>query len=295
MYFQAKEKNSPHVHSSSYRIIIFHRFLRNKTAVTGTVIIMLFLIICFIAPLITPYSSETIDLEAAFELPSLKHWAGTDNLGRDILTRIFYGARLTIFTGVSSVLIALLVGIPIGLVAGHWSGWLDMSLMRLMDVMLAFPGILLAIAIVVVLGPGLGNAIIAVGIASIPLFARLTRGQALQIRELEFVEAARAIGEGNLSIMIRYLFPNCLPVIIVQATLRIATAVLVTAGLSFLGLGAQPPTPEWGAMISEGREFIRSAPHLTIFPGLALMLFILAFNLFADGLIDVLNPKVSNE
>ncbi len=255
---------------------------------------MTFLFISLLAPFLTPYSPVAIDLGAAFQPPSLKHWAGTDNLGRDILTRIVHGARISISTGVLSVLIALLIGIPLGLVAGHWSGRLDMVLMRLMDIMLSFPGILLAIAIVVVLGPGLGNAIIAVGIASIPLFARLVRGQALQIRELEFVEAARAIGEGSLSIMFRYLLPNCLPAIVVQATLRIATAVLVASGLSFLGLGAQPPVPEWGAMLSEGREFIRSAPHLTIFPGLALMLFVLAFNLFADGLIDVLNPRLRN-
>jgi peptide/nickel transport system permease protein len=258
-------------------------------------IVFLFFVMGLVAPLVAPYSPEAIDLGNAFQKPSLDHWAGTDNLGRDILSRILYGTRISITTGVLAVVIALALGIPIGLVAGHWSGRTDMVLMRLMDILLSFPGILLAIAIIVVLGPGLGNAILAVGIASVPLFARLVRGQCLQIRELEFVEAARAIGESHVSIMIRYLFPNSLPAVVVQATLRVATAVIVASGLSFLGLGAQPPTPEWGAMLSEGREFIRSAPFLTIFPGLALMLFVLGFNLFADGLIDVLNPRVRNE
>ncbi len=255
-------------------------------------IVFLLLLVALFAPWLAPYPPEEINLEKAFHRPSLDHWAGTDNLGRDILSRILFGTRISMTTGIGAVLIALVIGIPIGLVAGHWSGRTDMALMRLMDILLSFPGILLAIAIIVVLGPGLWNAIVAVGIASVPLFARLVRGQCLQIRELEFVEAARAIGEGHLSMMLRYLLPNALPAVVVQATLRVATAVIVASGLSFLGLGAQPPTPEWGAMLSEGREFIRTAPHLTVFPGLALMLFVLGFNLFADGLIDVLNPRI---
>ena len=270
----------------------FSRFFRNKTAVIGATIIILFVLVGMLAPWLTSYAPESIDLSATFQKPSGKHWAGTDNLGRDIFARIIFGSRISIITGVLSLIIALTFGIPIGLVAGHFGGFWDGLLMRVMDIMLSFPSILLAIAIVVVLGPGLGNAIIAVGIASIPMFARLVRGQVLQIRELEFIEAARATGESHLSIMYRFLLPNCLPVLIIQSTLRIATAVLVASGLSFLSLGAQPPTPEWGAMLSEGREFIRSAPHLTFLPGLALMTFILVFNLFADGLIDVLNPKV---
>ncbi len=281
--------------ASSRRSILFRRFVKNRTAVTGSVIVVVFFMTGILAPFLAPYSPEAIDLANAFHKPSSGHWAGTDNLGRDILSRILYGARISITTGLLAVVIALVIGIPIGLVAGHWSGRTDMFLMRLMDVLLSFPGILLAIAIIVILGPGLWNAIIAVGIASVPLFARLVRGQCLQIRELEFVEAARAIGEGHVNMMLRYLFPNCLPAVVVQATLRVATAVIVASGLSFLGLGAQPPTPEWGAMLSEGREFIRTAPYLTIFPGLALMLFVLGFNLCADGLIDVLNPRIRSE
>lgn len=281
--------------SSWSEILHLRRFWRNKSAITGAIVILFIALVSLLGPFFTPYSPETIDLANTFQRPSWQHWAGTDNLGRDIMSRIIYGARLSIMTGLVSVALALVLGIPIGLISGHFGGFADTILMRLMDVMLSFPSILLAIAIVVVLGPGLTNAILAVGVASIPMFARLVRGQALQLRELEFVEAARAIGEKNLSIMLRYLLPSCLPAVIVQATLRIATAVLVASGLSFLSLGAQPPTPEWGAMLSEGREFIRSAPHLTIFPGAALMIFVLSFNIFADGLIDVLNPKVRDE
>ena len=281
--------------SSGRKHQVLRRFRRNRTACSGLLIVLVFLVVGLLAPVIAPFPAETIDLGNAFQTPSLRHWAGTDNMGRDILSRILYGARISMMTGILSVSVALLIGTPIGLAAGYWSGRVDLVLMRLMDILLSFPGILLAIAIVVILGPGLGNAILAVGIASIPLFARLVRGQALQIRELEFIEAARAIGESSVSMMWRYLLPNCLSAVVVQATLRTATAVLVASGLSFLGLGAQPPTPEWGAMLSEGREFIRSAPHLTLFPGLALMVFVFGFNLFADGLIDVLNPKIRND
>ncbi|HEX6989270.1 MAG TPA: nickel transporter permease [Bacillota bacterium] len=268
------------------------RLLRDVNAVVGGGLVLAFLIVALLAPWISPHDPVQNDLANSMRPPGGEHLLGTDNLGRDILSRIIHGARISMLVGLIAVGVALAIGIPVGLAAGYLGGRFDTIAMRCIDILLAFPDLLLAILIMSILGPNLGNAMIAVGIASVPIYARLLRSSVLSVREEEFVEAARAAGVGHLRIMFRHILPNCLSPLIVQSTLRIGSAILTAATLSFLGLGAQPPTPEWGAMVSGGRDFLVSAPHLSLFPGLAILLCVLGFNLFGDALNDYLNPRL---
>jgi peptide/nickel transport system permease protein len=224
--------------------------------------------------------------------PSQEHLLGRDDLGRDILSRIIFGARTSLQVGVMSVGFAIVIGAIIGAVSGYLGGWIDNVVMRLMDIMLAFPALLLALAIVTILGPGLMNMLYAIGIVSIPAYARIVRASVLSVKEQDYILAARAIGAPPSRILFRNVFPNTLTPLIVQATLGIGTAILDSAGLSFLGLGAQPPRPEWGAMLGQGRYAVFTAPHIVLFPGLAIMLTVLGFNLLGDGLRDALDPKL---
>jgi len=268
------------------------RLLRNKLAVAGMIILGVFLICAFFAPLVSPYDPTAQELTLRRQPPSPTHVFGLDDLGRDILSRIIYGSRLSLRVGVLSVIFAIVIGTLLGAVSGYWGGWADNMIMRLMDIMLAFPALLLAIAIVAILGPGLLNMLIAIGIVSIPNYARLVRAQVLSVKEQDYVLAARAIGVTPIRMLFRSILPNCITPIIVQGTLGIATAILDAAGLSFLGLGAQPPTPEWGAMLGEGRFSLFTAPHIIVFPGIAIMLTVLGFNLLGDGLRDALDPRL---
>lgn len=265
---------------------------QNKAAMVGGLIIILYISLTFLAPILAPYDPYEINLQDKLQSPSMSHWMGTDDKGRDILSRILYGSRLSLGVGFSSVFFGAFFGIILGLIAGYYGKWLDTIISRCLDVMLAFPGILLALAIISALGPSLINVTIAVGVFSIPLFARIVRGSTMEVKKLEYIDAIRTLGANDLIIIFRHILPNILSPIIVQGSLRLATAILSAAGLSFLGLGAQPPSPEWGAMLSSGRDFIFSAPYMAIFPGLMISVLVLGFNLFGDGLRDALDPRM---
>lgn len=267
------------------------RLLKNRLAAVGGVLLLGFLLVAIAAPLAAPRDPFDQNLYERLQPPSLAHPFGTDDFGRDVLSRVIYGARISLRIGVAAVLIALVLGVPIGLVSGYRGGALDQVLMRTMDLMLAFPSILLAIAIVAILGPGLENAMLAVGIVAVPQYARLVRASTLSVRGQDYVQAVRALGAGEFRILFFSVLPNCLTPLIVQSTLGLATAILDAAGLSFLGLGAQPPTPEWGAMLTGGRELVLRAPWVLTFPGVAIFLTVLAFNLVGDGLRDALDPR----
>lgn len=268
------------------------RLFRNKLAIIGMVLLGIFVFCAIFAPWIAPYDPLAQDITRRREPPSWKHPFGIDEVGRDLLSRVIYGARVSLSVGVASVSLAIIVGTLIGAVSGYAGGWVDNIVMRIMDIMLAFPSLLLAIAIVAILGPGLLNMLYAIAFVSIPVYARIVRASVLAAKETDYVLAARAIGCPSSRILFRHIMPNCLTPIIVQGTLGIATAILDAAGLSFLGLGAQPPTPEWGAMLGQGRGSVFTAPHVVIFPGLAIMLTVLGFNLLGDGLRDALDPRL---
>ena len=270
-------------------------FRKNKAAMLGLTIVVVISIMAIFSSLLSPYEPSEINLYNVAASPSTEHLFGTDQLGRDILSRLIHGARISLIIGGGVVGFALLVGTGLGLVSGYFRSVLDALIMRLVDILMAFPTFLLALAIVSALGPNLYNVIIAVGISSIPRFARLTRGAVLSIREQEYVEAAKAIGGGHIHIMLRHILPNSFAPVLVQGTLLIANALLISAGLGFLGLGAQPPTPEWGVMLSDGRGFLRTAPHIATFPGLAIMFTVMGFNLLGDGLRDVLDVRLAEE
>jgi peptide/nickel transport system permease protein len=276
----------------SYLELVARQFVRNQAAVAGVAIIVAFLIIALLAPRIAPYDPAVIDLANRLKGPSLQHWLGTDELGRDVFSRIIIGARITLVITSGSVGLALLVGTVLGLAAGFYRGYVDTTISRFIDVLMAMPGFLLAIAIIATLGVGTTNVIIAVGVYSIPAFARVARGSTLSVREQDYILAARALGATHARIMRRHIVPNIVPPLIVQASLRLATAILSASSLSFLGLGPQPPTPEWGAMLSTARNFFTSAPLLVLFPGLAILLVTLSFNLMGDGLRDSLDPHL---
>jgi peptide/nickel transport system permease protein len=268
------------------------RLFRTTQAQIGGAIVLLLLLTAAFAPLLAPYDPFELRVGPPKETPSREYPFGTDDLGRDMLSRIMYGARITVQIGTISVALALGIGVTIGLVAGFYGGWVDALLMRFTDVMLAFPGFLLTLAIVAILGPGLTNAMIAVGIGSFPQFARLVRGSVLSVREAEYVTADRVLGATPSRIMRRAILPNVMAPIIVLATLAFPFAVLDAAALSFLGLGAQPPTPEWGALLVDGRNYLRTAPHLVNIPGLAIFATVLGFNLIGNNLRDVLDPRL---
>lgn len=265
--------------------------LRNRGAVVGLVIIGSFVLASLFAPLLATHSPTDTSVIDRLQPISGEHWLGTDELGRDLFSRMLYGGRISLNIGIISVAIGILIGVPIGAVSGYYGGRLDIITQRFIDIMIAFPGILLAIVVVTVLGVGVTNVMIATGIASVPIYARLVRGSVLAAKEQSYVTAAQAAGIGDFSIIFRHILPNCIAPVIVQSTFQIATSILWAAGLGFLGLGAQAPTPEWGAILSNGREYIRTAHHLTTYPGLAILLMVLGFNLVGDGLRDALDPK----
>ncbi len=271
---------------------IWNRLRKNHLALFGLVIVVLLVFFAITADFIAPYKYDQQNLMKAFESPSKEHFFGTDEFGRDIFSRIIHGSRISLQVGMIAVGIAVVFGGLLGSVAGYYGGRIDNLIMRAMDILLSIPSILLAIAIAASLGPGLYNMMVAVGISSTPQYARIIRGSVLSLRGQEFVEAAKAVGSSDTRIILKHIIPNCLAPIIVQSTLGVASAILTAAGLSFIGLGIQPPTPEWGAMLSGGREYIRDYAYMTIFPGLAIMITILALNFLGDGLRDVLDPKL---
>ncbi len=268
------------------------RLLRNPVAMAGGAVVILLVLVAISAPYVAPYDPIQQDLASSLARPSMRHLAGTDIQGRDIFSRIVYGTRISLRIGFLGMMLGCVVGVILGLVAGYYSGWADTIIMRLMDVQLAFPGLLVAICIIAIIGPGLENVIVAVGIFSVPLFARVTRGQVLSLKEQDFIVAARMMGAQDGRIMLNHLLPNAVAPLLVLCTLRIATAILTAASLSFLGLGAQPPIPEWGAMLSDGRAYLAIAPHVATTPGLAILITVLAFNLLGDGLRDALDPRL---
>lgn len=267
---------------------------RNKMAVLGLIILIILAIVAIFADFIAPYDYAKQDLLNAFQHPSAEHIFGTDEFGRDIFSRVIYGARMSLLVGFVSVGIALLVGGALGAISGYYGKHVDNIIMRLMDILLAIPQTLLAIAIVAALGTGLFNLMIAVGISSVPTYARIVRASVMTIRDEEYIEAARCSGTSNLKIILRHILPNCLAPVIVQVTLGIASAILSAAGMSFIGLGIQPPQPEWGNMLSSGRDYIRGYSYMTMFPGLAIVITVLSLNLLGDGLRDALDPKLKN-
>jgi glutathione transport system permease protein len=270
------------------------KFLRQKTAVAAAVIILLLFVIAIIGPLITPYNPSKPDYDALMEGPSVKHLMGTDEYGRDILSRLIYGSRLSLSVSLSAVMIAAVLGTALGLLAGYYGGWLDRLIMRGSDVLFSFPDLLLAIGIVAILGPGLINVVIAVAVFGTPSFARIIRSVTLSAKENLFVEAARSMGATNARIIWRHIFPETVPAIIVNISMRIGGAILAASSLSFLGMGASPSNPDWGAMLSMGRDYLSIAPHIVYFPGLVIFLTVLAFNIFGDGLRDALDPKMKS-
>jgi peptide/nickel transport system permease protein len=268
------------------------RFRKNKMAFCGALMILGLVVMAVFAPLIAPYPFDEQDFLVAQEPPSSQHWFGTDEFGRDIFSRIVYASRISLEVGFVAVSIGMFIGGLLGAVAGFYGHLTDNVIMRSMDVLLAVPSTILAIAIAATLGPGLFNLMLAVGIATIPRYARIVRASVLSLRHLEFIEAAQAVGSSDFRIIRKHILPNCMAPVIVQATLGVASAILNTAGLSFIGLGIQPPTPEWGAMLSGARSYIRDYPYMTIFPGLAIMLTVLSLNFLGDGLRDALDPKL---
>jgi len=282
---------SDSVRSSPWRVHA-RRLLRQRTTQVALLVVLLLVLGAVAAPWVAPYDPTAPDYQNVLAGPSPAHWAGTDSYGRDIFSRIIWGGRISLAVSALSVLLGGVIGIAIGLVSGYAGGRTDTLLMRACDVMLAFPGILLAIAVVALLGPGVSNVIYAVGVFSIPVYARVVRSATLSLRRSLYVQAARSIGVRPGVIIMRHIFPGALPAIIVTTSMRMGTAILVAAGLSFLGLGAQPPSPEWGAMLADGRSYLGMADHVAFFPGLAIFVTSLAFNVLGDGLRDALDQKL---
>lgn len=270
------------------------RLKRNHLAMVGLVIIVVMIILALLAPYISPYPYEAADFKNRYATPNAEHWFGTDELGRDIFSRLLYGSRYSLRIGLISVAISAIGGIFFGALAGYFGGAVDNIIMRLLDVLQAMPGIVLAIAISAALGPGLTNSVIALSISSIPGYARMTRASILNVRKMEYLEAATSINCSNARIIWKHVLPNALSPLIVQATMGIAGAIMGAAMLSFIGLGVQPPTPEWGAMLSAGRNYLRDYPHLCIFPGVMIMMAVLSLNMLGDGLRDALDPKLKD-
>jgi peptide/nickel transport system permease protein len=278
--------------SQSMLGIAWRQLRRNYVAMAALAIILGLFIVAIFAPLIAPYDPLKQNFRVALQPPSPAHPFGTDDVGRDILSRVIYGTRISLRVGLVSVAISGIFGVLLGLIAGYYGKWLDNTIMRIIDVLLAFPSLLLALAIIAILGPGLFNVMIAVGIGSIPVYTRMARASTLSVRERDYVLAARTLGLSDARIIRGYIFPNIIPPIIVLATLGVATAILTAAALSFIGLGAQPPTPEWGAMLTQGRQYLQKAWWFTAFPGLAIMITVLAMNVFGDALRDALDPRL---
>jgi len=264
---------------------------RNKSALVGGSVVLLFVALALLAPVLPIADPRATDWGAIRQAPSAAAWLGTDEIGRDVLSRMIWGARASLLAGVVSVLIAVAIGVPFGLIAGYFGGWTDSIISRVTEALLAMPFLIMAIALAAFLGPSLTNAMIAIGLSAVPIFVRLTRGQVLAVKTEDYVEGARAIGLGHVLIMIRYILPNVFPPILVQATLTIATAIIAEAALSFLGLGQQPPAPSWGSMLNTAKNFLSQAPWMAIWPGAGIFLVVMGFNLMGDGLRDALDPR----
>lgn len=275
----------------SYWAMVWNRLKGNKGAIIGACILLFFIAVSAFAPLLAPYPIDEMKMENRFLGPSSEHWLGTDEFGRDILSRMMHGGRVSLMMGLVAVSIAGIVGVILGVISGYYRR-IDIYIMQVMDILLAFPSLLLAIAIIAVLGVGLTNAMIAVAISVIPSYVRVVRGAVLSIREKEYIEAVRALGVRDVKIISKHILPNVLSPVIVLSTLQFGTSILAAAALSFLGLGAQPPTPEWGAMAFVGKSFLLNAWWMSLFPGLAIMLVVLGFNLLGDGLRDALDPRL---
>jgi glutathione transport system permease protein len=271
----------------------WRKFRKQRVALAAGAFVLILVVLAIFAPWITPFDAENFfDYDQLNSPPTLEHLFGVDPLGRDIFSRILMGARISLTAGFVSVAVGAVIGTLLGLVAGYYEGWWDRAIMRLCDVLFAFPGILLAIAIVAILGGGMSNVIIAVSIFSIPTFARLVRGNTLSLKHMTYVESARSIGASDATIVLRHVFPGTISAVVVYFSMRIGTSIITAASLSFLGMGAQPPTPEWGAMLNEARSEMMTSPHVALFPAIAIFLTVLAFNLLGDGLRDALDPKI---
>ncbi|CCG19822.1 ABC transporter permease protein [Taylorella asinigenitalis 14/45] len=269
------------------------KFKKQTFAIIAGIFIIFLIVIAIFAPWIVPFDPENFfDYDKLNQPPSWEHWMGVDSLGRDILSRIIMGTRISLAAGFVSVALGMVVGTILGLLAGYYEGWIDRIVMRLSDVLLAFPGILLAIGVIAVLGPSMINVIIAVAVFSVPTFARLVRGNTLSLKNMTYVEAAKSIGASDFTILFKHILPGTISPIVIYATMRIGTSIITAASLSFIGMGAQPPTPEWGAMLNEARSDMVLAPHVALFPSLAIFLTVLAFNILGDGLRDALDPKL---
>lgn len=273
---------------------VMKRLCKNKLAMLGLVIILMFLIMAVLAPILAPYGYAEMNMAAMHQSPSGTHWFGTDQLGRDILSRIIYGARYSLSLGLISIIAGNLIGIAIGSIAGYFGGIVDTIIMRLIDIVQSIPGMLLAVIVSTVLGPGFVNTIIAMSIGAIPMAVRLIRAQIMSIRKEEYLEAATSINCSKARIIIHYLLPNTYSPLLVSATMGIGNTIMSAAALSYIGLGVQPPLAEWGAMLSDARNFLRQYPHELVFPGLFIMITVLALNLFGDGLRDAMDPKLKN-
>ncbi len=272
------------------------KFAKQRLAVYAGVFVIVLILVAFAAPWLVPFNPEDyFDYDALNDGPSWKHWFGVDSLGRDIFSRVLMGARISLAAGLVSVTIGAVVGTFMGLMAGYYQGWWERFTMRISDVLLAFPGMLLAIGVVAVLGSSMVNVVVAVAVFSIPAFARLVRGNTLAIKQMTYIEAVRSVGASNFTIIFRHILPGTISPIMVYGTMRIGTSIITAASLSFLGMGARPPTPEWGAMLNEARSDMVIAPHVAIFPALAIFLTVLAFNLLGDGLRDALDPKIDQK
>ncbi|MCL4747434.1 MAG: ABC transporter permease [Burkholderiaceae bacterium] len=270
---------------------VLAKFLRNRSAVAGAAIVLLFVALAVFAPLVSPFDPNKTNFLALRKPPSELYWLGTDEIGRDILSRLIHGGIASLYAGVVSVLIAVAIGVPIGLAAGWYSGWVDATISRATDALLAVPFLILAIALAAALGPSLVNAMIAIGLSQVPIFVRLARGQTLAVKNEDYVEGARAVGVADAMILVRHVAPNVFPPVLVQATLTVATAIIAEASLSFLGLGQQPPAPSWGSMLNTAKNFLEQAPWMSLSPGVAIFLVVLGFNLLGDGLRDALDPR----
>ncbi|WP_117191465.1 ABC transporter permease [Rhizobium terrae] len=269
----------------------WRKMKRNKSALVGTVIVLFFALLAIAAPFLPIPDPVATSWTAIRKAPSAAHWLGTDDLGRDILSRMIWGAQASLMAGIFSVAIAVCIGVPFGLIAGYFGGWVDMVISRITEALLALPFLIMAIALAAFLGPSLMNAMIAIGLSAMPIFVRLTRGQVLAVKTEDYVEGARAVGLNHFEIMVRYILPNVFAPIIVQATLTIATAIIAEASLSFLGLGQQPPAPSWGSMLNVAKNFLSQAPWMAMWPGAAIFLVVIGFNLLGDGLRDALDPR----
>lgn len=270
---------------------VWGKLRRSRAAWIGGVIVGLFLAMALLAPLIAPFDPNKVNFLLIRKAPSALYWLGTDEIGRDILSRLLYGARASLMAGVVSVLIAVCIGVPIGLAAGWYGGWFDIIVSRITEALLACPFLILAIAFAAILGPSLTNAMIAIGLSAVPIFIRLARGQAISVKAEDYIEGARAVGVRDSVILIRHLAPNTLPPILVQSTLFMAQAIILEASLSFLGLGQQPPQASWGSMLNTAKNFMEQAPWMSISPGIAICLVVVGFNILGDGLRDALDPK----